>query len=99
MPPGRTKCAAVDMPIYVYGCEGCGRVEEHIQRFSDPPLTECEHCGGRLEKQVTAAAFHLKGGGWYKDLYSSSNADSGSSSGRVVHISSMPAGMMAGRSS
>jgi putative FmdB family regulatory protein len=63
------------MPIYVYGCNACGAVEEHIQRFSDPPLTECSSCGGRLEKQVTSAAFQLKGGGWYKDLYSSSKPD------------------------
>lgn len=65
------------MPIYVYGCNECGAVEEHIQRFSDPPLTECSSCGGRLEKQVTTAAFQLKGGGWYKDLYSSSKPDKG----------------------
>lgn len=65
------------MPIYVYGCNACGAVEEHIQRFSDPPLTECSSCGGRLEKQVTSAAFQLKGGGWYKDLYSSAKPDKG----------------------
>lgn len=65
------------MPIYVYGCNECGAVEEHLQRISDPPLTECPHCGGRLEKQVTSAAFQLKGGGWYKDLYSSSKPDKG----------------------
>jgi putative FmdB family regulatory protein len=63
------------MPIYVYGCNACGAVEEHIQRFSDAPLTECSSCGGRLEKQVTAAAFQLKGGGWYKDGYASAKAD------------------------
>jgi putative FmdB family regulatory protein len=63
------------MPIYVYGCNACGGVEEHIQRFSDPPLTECSSCGGRLEKQVTAAAFQLKGSGWYKDGYASAKAE------------------------
>lgn len=72
------------MPIYVYGCEACGAVEEHIQRFSDPPLTKCESCGGRLEKQITSAAFQLKGGGWYKDGYASSKGggatDKGASS-------------------
>lgn len=63
------------MPIYVYGCQDCGAEEEHIQRFSDPPLTECATCGGRLHKQVTSAAFHLKGGGWYKDGYASTKGD------------------------
>lgn len=68
------------MPIYVYGCNECGAVEEHIQRFSDPPLTECSSCGGHLEKQVTSAAFQLKGGGWYKDGYASAKADKGGGS-------------------
>jgi putative FmdB family regulatory protein len=65
------------MPIYVYGCRKCGAVEEHIQRFSDPPLTRCEACGGKLEKKVTSAAFHLKGGGWYRDGYASARPDGG----------------------
>lgn len=69
------------MPIYVYGCQKCGATEEHIQKFSDPPVEQCESCGGPLQKQVTSAAFHLKGGGWYKDGYASSGggaSDSGS---------------------
>ena len=57
------------MPIYEYECTECGRVFEKIQRFSDDPLTEyeCETCGQTtpVKKRVSAAAFHLKGGGWY----------------------------------
>lgn len=68
------------MPIYVYGCQDCGAEEEHIQRFSDPPVTECASCGGRLHKQVTSAAFHLKGGGWYKDGYASTKGDAAAGS-------------------
>jgi len=68
------------MPIYVYGCQDCGAEEEHIQRFSDPPMTECSSCGGGLKKLVTSAAFHLKGGGWYKDGYASAK-DASSSEG------------------
>ena len=59
------------MPIYEYECQECGRIFEKIQRFSDDPLTEyvCG-CEGRttavpVKKKVSAAAFHLKGGGWY----------------------------------
>ena len=59
------------MPIYVYRCKKCNAVEEHIQRFSDPPMTKCEACGGPLQKEITGAAFHLKGGGWYADGYAS----------------------------
>lgn len=58
--------------MYRYRCTACGAHEEHLQKFSDPPLEICASCGGALAKQLTAAAFHLKGGGWYKDLYASS---------------------------
>ena len=69
------------MPIYAYRCQNCGADAEYIQKFSDPPMTECEKCGGSLERAVTAAAFHLKGGGWYKDGYASAKADGGKSEG------------------
>ncbi len=69
------------MPIYAYRCQSCGADAEFIQKFSDPPVTECERCGGTLERAVTAAAFHLKGGGWYKDGYASTKADGGASEG------------------
>jgi putative FmdB family regulatory protein len=65
------------MPIYAYRCQNCGADAEYIQKFSDPPVTVCEACGGALERAVTAAAFHLKGGGWYKDGYASTKAEGG----------------------
>jgi putative FmdB family regulatory protein len=68
------------MPLYAYRCTACGAQEEHIQRFSDPPKDRCEVCSGALEKQLGGASFHLKGGGWYKDGYSSTKPASGESS-------------------
>ena len=65
------------MPMYAYRCVACGAEEEHIQRFSDPPMTTCEACGGRLEKLLTAAGFQLKGAGWYKDGYASARPGGG----------------------
>lgn len=54
------------MPIYAYECNGCGTEHEFIQKFSESPKRKCPACGAlRLRKQVTAAAFHLKGSGWY----------------------------------
>ena len=54
------------MPIYEYQCQSCGEVSELVQKFSDPPATECPHCHKQeLQKLVSAAAFHLKGQGWY----------------------------------
>jgi putative FmdB family regulatory protein len=54
------------MPIYEYKCENCGHQLEAIQKFSDPPLLECPACGQpTLTKLISAAAFQLKGTGWY----------------------------------
>jgi putative FmdB family regulatory protein len=69
------------MPIYAYRCKKCGSEEEHIQRMSDPPVTKCEACGGKLERLVSPAAFHLKGGGWYRDGYASTKPGAGDSGG------------------
>lgn len=55
------------MPIYAYRCEECGHELEALQKISDAPLTECPACGAAaLKKQITAAAFRLKGSGWYE---------------------------------
>ncbi|MBF2759963.1 MAG: zinc ribbon domain-containing protein [Ectothiorhodospiraceae bacterium AqS1] len=54
------------MPIYEYECAGCGKRHEFIQKFSDPPKRKCPACGkSKLKKLISAAAFHLKGDGWY----------------------------------
>ena len=54
------------MPIYEYRCESCGKGLEKIQKFSDPPLTDCPACGKpALKKLVSASSFRLKGSGWY----------------------------------
>lgn len=54
------------MPIYEYECNACGDRHEFIQKFSDAPKRKCPACGlQRLRKLVSAAAFHLKGSGWY----------------------------------
>jgi putative FmdB family regulatory protein len=67
------------MPLYEYECTTCHRRTEKIQKFSDPELTVCPHCGGPLERTITAAAVSFKGGGWYKDGYASAKpAASGS---------------------
>ncbi|WP_263410297.1 FmdB family zinc ribbon protein [Terriglobus tenax] len=65
------------MPLYEYECQQCHRHLEKIQKFSDEPLTVCPHCGGRLEKTITAPAVQFKGGGWYADLYSSAKKGGG----------------------
>lgn len=55
------------MPIYEYQCQNCGNELEALQKISDEPLVECPECGeAGLKKKVSAAAFRLKGGGWYE---------------------------------
>jgi putative FmdB family regulatory protein len=55
------------MPIYEYQCEACGHRLEKLQKISDEPLQHCPACGApKLTKLVSAAAFRLKGAGWYE---------------------------------
>jgi len=60
------------MPIYAYRCADCGHELDALQKISDSPLTDCPACGAvALEKQITAAAFRLKGSGWYETDFKS----------------------------
>ncbi|WP_075186051.1 FmdB family zinc ribbon protein [Teredinibacter haidensis] len=60
------------MPIYEYRCESCGHELEALQKMSDSPLVDCPECNDAgLKKKVSAAAFRLKGGGWYETDYKS----------------------------
>jgi len=71
------------MPIYEYRCEACGHELEALQKMSDTPLTECPECGRpALKKLVSAAAFRLKGGGWYETDFKSGNKKNLAESGK-----------------
>jgi putative FmdB family regulatory protein len=59
------------MPLYEYECTACHKHTEKIQKFSDPEITTCPHCGGELKRVISAPAFAMKGGGWYADGYGS----------------------------
>jgi putative FmdB family regulatory protein len=59
------------MPIYEYECQSCKKHFEYMHGMSEPKKTTCEACGGSLERLISPSGFVLKGGGWYKDLYSS----------------------------
>ena len=63
------------MPIYQYKCSDCGHLHEALQKMSDPRLTDCPACQKpSLRKQLTAAAFKLKGSGWYETDFKNSGA-------------------------
>lgn len=62
------------MPIYEYQCEACGHALEALQKLSDEPLEVCPACNKpSLKKQISAAGFRLKGGGWYETDFKSGN--------------------------
>lgn len=55
------------MPIYEYRCDNCDHRLEILQKISDMPATNCPDCGkNSLRKLISAAAFKLKGTGWYE---------------------------------
>ena len=61
------------MPIYEYHCLACGHELEALQRMSDDPLAFCPECNEeKLKKKISAAAFQLKGTGWYETDFKNS---------------------------
>src|SRR5450432_1397349 len=81
------------MPIYEYACGACGHTFEEWQKMSDPPVKTCPKCKKKkVEKLISQTAFQLKGGGWYKDLYSSSKAGSAAKEGGDASASSESGG-------
>jgi len=88
------------MPLYEYECTSCHRRTEKIQKYSDADLTVCPHCGGPLERTITAAAISFKGGGWYKDGYASAKPDAPAKGGdSAAATASADAGSSAGGAS
>ena len=68
------------MPIYEYLCSQCGHHLEALQKLSDEPLVFCPECSeAALKKQVSAAAFRLKGTGWYETDFKDSKKEKSSS--------------------
>lgn len=62
------------MPIYEYRCQECQEELEALRKLSDEPLVDCPACGKpALIKKVSAAAFRLKGGGWYETDFKTGN--------------------------
>jgi putative FmdB family regulatory protein len=53
------------MPLYEYQCDSCGARFERIQKFSDPPVSECPTCGGPVRKLISSPAIQFKGSGFY----------------------------------
>ena len=71
------------MPIYEYACDPCGHHLEALQKISEAPLIYCPECGeATLRKKVSAAAFRLKGTGWYETDFKDSGKEKKKEAGK-----------------
>jgi len=57
------------VPLYEYQCAKCHRRTEKIETVAGPHLKKCPHCGGKVERMLTAPAIQFKGSGWYVTDY------------------------------
>ena len=79
------------MPIYEYQCTECGYQTEVLQKISDDPMKICPECGQpTMKKLVSAAAFRLKGGGWYETDFKSGQKKNVHDSGEASKSDSKP---------
>jgi len=70
------------MPIYEYACAACGHQFEEWQKITDKPVKTCPKCKAKkVERLISATSFHLKGGGWYSDLYAGPKPNGSSEQG------------------
>ncbi|WP_285550999.1 FmdB family zinc ribbon protein [Actinoplanes regularis] len=68
------------MPTYQYACTECGERLEAVQSFSDPALTECPNCQGKLRKVFNSVGIVFKGSGFYRNDSRSGNVSAEKSS-------------------
>jgi putative FmdB family regulatory protein len=54
------------VPTYQYACTACDHRFEAVQSFSDPSLTDCPVCSGRLRKVFSSVGIVFKGSGFYR---------------------------------
>jgi len=60
------------MPTYEYRCLDCGKTFDRFQRITEPSLTECQFCGGKVERIISGGSGLLfKGSGFYITDYRS----------------------------
>jgi putative FmdB family regulatory protein len=69
------------VPTYQYACTECGEQLEAVQSFSDPALTECPNCQGKLRKVFNSVGIVFKGSGFYRNDSRSGNVSAEKSAG------------------
>jgi putative FmdB family regulatory protein len=62
------------VPIYEYQCQSCDHEVEKLQKMSEEALVDCPQCERpELKRLISAAAFRLKGSGWYETDFKKDN--------------------------
>jgi putative FmdB family regulatory protein len=67
------------VPTYSYACTACEHHFDTVQKFTDPSLTDCPECSGRLRKLFSSVGIVFKGSGFYRTDSRSSNSAQSSS--------------------
>ena len=70
------------MPTYSYACTACEHHFDTVQKFTDPSLTDCPECSGRLRKLFSSVGIVFKGSGFYRTDSRTSSSDKPSSNGK-----------------
>lgn len=71
------------MPTYSYACTACEHRFDTVQQFTDPSLTDCPECSGRLRKLFSSVGIVFKGSGFYRTDSRSSSCGESSSNGKA----------------
>lgn len=81
------------MAIYAYKCAACDYAQDVMQKMADAELTTCPKCSkDTFSKQITAAGFQLKGGGYYvTDFKNSSKPEAAPACGTTTATGACPA--------
>jgi putative FmdB family regulatory protein len=70
------------VPTYSYACTACEHHFDTVQKFTDPSLTDCPECSGRLRKLFSSVGIVFKGSGFYRNDSRASSAAESSSNGK-----------------
>jgi putative FmdB family regulatory protein len=70
------------VPTYSYACTACEHRFDTVQKFTDPSLTDCPECSGRLRKLFSSVGIVFKGSGFYRTDSRSTNSDKPNSNGK-----------------
>ena len=76
------------MPTYQYACTVCDHRFEQVQAFTDPSLTVCPECTGKLRKLYGSVGVVFKGSGFYRTDSRSGSTSPAASSEKTAEKSS-----------